>query len=63
MKAGHKVMSGCVSFQVSGGKDGLDALQTAGVISGLPYTVVICLLCVATWRCVKVAWGDLGKMA
>ena len=55
-------MTACVSLQVSGGKDGLDALQTAGVISGLPYTVVICLLCVATWRCVKVAWGDLGKI-
>jgi choline-glycine betaine transporter len=44
---------------VAGGKKGLAALQTAGIVSGLPYTVVICLLCTATWRAVKVAAGDL----
>ena len=44
---------------VAGGKQGLSALQTAGIVSGLPYTVVICLLCTATWRAVKVAAGDL----
>ena len=44
---------------VAGGKQGLNALQTAGIVSGLPYTVVVCLLCVATWRAVKVAAGDL----
>ena len=44
---------------VAGGEDGLNALQTAGIVSGLPYTVVICLLCTATWRAVQVAAGDL----
>ena len=44
---------------VAGGKQGLSALQTAGIVSGLPYTVVICLLCTAIWRAVKVAAGDL----
>merc|ERR1712241_584074 len=44
---------------VAGGKDALDALQTAGVVSGLPYTFIICILCVALWRAVKVAAGDL----
>ena len=44
---------------VAGGKKGLAALQTAGIVSGLPYTVVICLLCTAIWRAVKVAGGDL----
>ena len=44
---------------VAGGKQGLNALQTAGIVSGLPYTVVICLLCTSTWRAVKVAYGDL----
>ena len=34
-------------------------LQTAGVISGLPYTIVVCWICVALWRAVKVAAGDL----
>ena len=33
--------------------------QTAGVVSGLPYTFIICILCVALWRAVKVAAGDL----
>lgn len=44
---------------VAGGKHGLSALQTASIVSGLPYTVVICLLCTAIWRAVKVAAGDL----
>ena len=44
---------------VAGGKQGLSALQTAGIVSGLPYTVVICLLCTSIWRAVKVASGDL----
>ena len=44
---------------VAGGKEGLSALQTAGIVSGLPYTVVICLLCTSIWRAVKVAGGDL----
>ena len=34
-------------------------LQTAGVVSGLPYTFIICILCVSLWRAVKVAAGDL----
>ena len=44
---------------VSGGKDGLTALQTAGLLSGLPYTFLVCLICVSIWRAVKVAAGDL----
>lgn len=44
---------------VAGGKQGISALQTAGIVSGLPYTVVICILCTAIWRAVKVAAGDL----
>ena len=44
---------------VAGGKDSLTALQTVSVVSALPYTVVICLLCTAIWRAVKVACGDL----
>ena len=44
---------------VVSGEDGLNALQTVGIVSGLPYTVIICLLCTATWRAVQVAAGDL----
>ena len=43
---------------VAGGKKGLDALQTAGIVSGLPYTFIICILCVSLWRAVKVAAGN-----
>merc|ERR1712029_1166443 len=45
---------------VAGGKKGLNALQTAGIVSGLPYTFIICILCVSLWRAVKVAAGDLN---
>ncbi len=44
---------------VAGGKEGLVALQTAGILSGLPFTFLVCLICVAIWRAVKVAAGDL----
>ncbi len=44
---------------VAGGADGLTALQTAGLLSGLPYTFLVCLICVSIWRAVKVAAGDL----
>merc|ERR1719322_1897890 len=47
---------------VAGGKKGLDALQTAGIVSGLPYTFIICILCVSLWRAVKVAAGDLDPL-
>ena len=55
------VMEGATASALlaAGGKGGLQALQTAGVVSGLPYTFVICILCVALWRAVKVAAGDL----
>ncbi len=38
---------------------GLTALQTAGLLSGLPYTFIVCLICTSIWRAVKVAAGDL----
>ena len=39
------------------------ALQTAGIVSGLPYTMIVVLLCVSIWRAVKVASGDLDPNA
>ena len=44
---------------VAGGKEGLSALQTVGILSGLPYTFILCGLCCSIWRAVKVAFGDL----
>ena len=35
------------------------ALQTAGIVSGLPYTLIIFMLCLSIWREVQVAFGDL----
>ena len=42
----------------AGGKDGLVALQAAGMLSGLPFTFLLCLICVAIWRACRVAAGD-----
>jgi len=44
---------------VAGGTDSLSALQAASIVSGLPYTFIICILCVALWRALQVAAGDL----
>ena len=39
------------------------ALQTADIVSGLPYTMIVALLCVSIWRAVQVAAGDLDPSA
>ncbi|CAB4067709.1 unnamed protein product [Lepeophtheirus salmonis] len=39
--------------------EGLKMLQNAGLISGLPFTLIVCLLCVSIWRYVKMVMGDL----
>ena len=41
----------------AGGTSSLVALQTMGIVSAFPNSVVICLLCVSTWRALKVANG------
>ena len=35
---------------VAGGTDALVALQTVSVAAGLPYTVIVCFMCVALWK-------------
>ena len=42
-----------------GGKDALNALQTVSIASGVPYTIMLCFMCVALWRAVKIEAGDL----
>lgn len=42
-----------------GGSEALTALQTVSVASGVPYTVMLCFMCVALWRAVKIEAGDL----
>ena len=42
-----------------GGNKALNALQTVSIASGVPYTIMLCFMCVALWRAVKVEAGDL----
>jgi hypothetical protein len=41
---------------LAGATDGaaaLDALSTASIVAGLPYTIVLCFVCASTWRALK----------
>ena len=39
---------------VAGGNNGLNALQTVSIIMGLPYTVIVCFMCVSLYRLLQV---------
>ena len=43
----------------AGGTEALTALQTVSIASGVPYTILLCFMCVALWRAVKIEAGDL----
>ena len=43
----------------AGGEEGLAALQSMSIASGVPYTILLCFMCVALWRAVKMEAGDL----
>ena len=43
----------------AGGTDALQALQAVSIAAGLPYTVMLCFMCVALWRAVQMEAGDL----
>ena len=43
----------------AGGADGLNALQSMSIASGVIYTALLCFMCVALWRAVKMEAGDL----
>jgi len=45
---------------VAGGSDALKALQTASVAAGLPYTIILCFVTMATWRALAMECGDLN---
>ena len=47
----------------SGGEDALGALRTVSIVAGLPYTIVLCFVCVALWRCCQVSYRDLDFKA
>lgn len=43
----------------AGGTDALQALQAVSIAAGLPYTILLCFMCVALWRAVQMEAGDL----
>ena len=43
---------------VAGGTASLTSVQTMGIISAFPTSIIICLVCVSTWRALKVTNGD-----
>merc|ERR1712070_859477 len=38
---------------VAGGRNSLKALQAASICAGLPYTIMLCIMCTALWRMLK----------
>ena len=42
----------------SGGTVSLTALQTMGMVSAFPNSIVICMLCLSTWKALQVANGN-----
>eukprot|EP01023_Acetabularia_acetabulum_P042350 TRINITY_DN417_c1_g1_i1.p1 TRINITY_DN417_c1_g1~~TRINITY_DN417_c1_g1_i1.p1 ORF type:complete len:740 (+),score=151.80 TRINITY_DN417_c1_g1_i1:108-2327(+) len=52
----------CATALISAGKDGdgLGALQTVSVVAGLPYTVLLCLMCQSLWVAMR---KDVGHIA
>lgn len=45
----------------AGGTDALQALQAVSIAAGLPYTILLCFMCVALWRAVQMEAGDLDS--
>ncbi|KAJ7373553.1 hypothetical protein OS493_011155 [Desmophyllum pertusum] len=43
----------------AGGADALQALQAVSIAAGLPYTILLCFMCVSLWRAVQMEAGDL----
>ena len=49
------------SLLYAGGQQALKALQAMSIASGVPYTILLCFMCVALWRAVKMEAGDLDQ--
>ncbi|XP_063676898.1 uncharacterized protein LOC134813142 [Bolinopsis microptera] len=45
---------------IAGGKEALSAVQTASIVTGLPYTIIMSFLCVSLWRGLAMEFGDLN---
>jgi len=44
---------------VAGGRQALTALQAMSIATGLIYTILICIVCLALWRAMQVEAGDI----
>jgi len=45
-------------FDVSDPRASMKALQAASIAAGLPYTFLVCFMCVALWRTLKLEFGE-----
>jgi len=46
---------------IAGGDKALGALQAVSIASGLVYTILICVVCVALWRALKITSGEITE--
>ena len=44
---------------VAGGADALEALQSVSVSAGLPFSILLCFMCISLWRALKIESRDL----
>ena len=43
---------------VAGGAEALESLQSVSVSAGLPFSVLLCFMCISLWRALKIESGD-----
>ena len=48
---------------VAAGNKGLNALKTVSIVMGLPYTIIVCFMCVALYRLVQGNFYPLSKLS
>ena len=46
---------------VAGGKESLASVQSMGIISAFPMSILMCLVCVASWRALEVTNGEVNQ--
>jgi len=49
----------CIALLSAGGSDALSSLQAISIVMGLPFTIVLMLVCTSLWRALKIDAGDM----
>merc|ERR1712137_773332 len=49
----------CIALLRAGGSTALSSLQAISIVMGLPFTIVLMLVCSALWRALKIEAGDM----